>query len=169
MVFIKNALKNTFLFFFTAFISCGSGTKVSSQTSSETVDPIINNEIVIVENQKKDSVAVSAPIIVGANQTELFLPILKDKKVAIVGNQTSVIFKYPNIGSLIQEQNISATNLIQYTHLVDSLVSKNINVQKVFAPEHGFRGKADAGELVADGKDIKTGLPIVSLYVTLTL
>ncbi|WP_299443885.1 DUF1343 domain-containing protein [uncultured Aquimarina sp.] len=171
MVFIRNAstylagkFKNTFLFFFTLCISCGSGTEISSQTVSDDKNTIINEKSVIAENQKQDSLDVLAPIIVGANQTELYLPILKDKKVGIVGNQTSVIFKYPNIKPLLQTEGISATNLEQYTHLVDSLSSRNIKIQKVFAPEHGFRGKADAGELIADGKDIKTGLPIVSLH-----
>jgi len=164
MVFIRNAFKNTFLFFFILFISCGTGTEISSQTISDDKKTIVNEKSVIAENKKQDSLDVLAPIIVGANQTELYLPILKDKKVAIVGNQTSVIFKYPNIKPLLQTEGISATSLVQYTHIVDSLLSRNINVQKVFAPEHGFRGKADAGELVADEKDIKTGLPIVSLH-----
>lgn len=88
------------------------------------------------------------PIIVGANRTEIYLPELKEKKVGIVANQTSVIFK----------------NDQSYTHLVDSLVSLNVSIKAVFAPEHGFRGKADAGEHVNDGMDSKTGLPIISLY-----
>lgn len=93
-------------------------------------------------------------VIVGANQTELYLPLLKGKRVGIVANQTSVIF---NDGRLKTENR-------SYTHLVDSLLSVNINVTKVFSPEHGFRGKADAGELVEDGVDTKTKLPIVSLH-----
>lgn len=88
------------------------------------------------------------PIIVGANRTEIYLPELKGKKVGIVANQTSVIFK----------------NDQSYTHLVDSLVSLNVSIKAVFAPEHGFRGKADAGEHIKDGMDSKTGLPIISLY-----
>lgn len=88
------------------------------------------------------------PIIVGANRTEIYLPELKEKKVGIVANQTSVIFK----------------NDQSYTHLVDSLVSLNVSIKAVFAPEHGFRGKADAGEHIKDGMDSKTGLPIISLY-----
>ncbi|WP_244299737.1 exo-beta-N-acetylmuramidase NamZ family protein [Aquimarina algiphila] len=104
---------------------------------------------------KKDSIIgdttkIKSPL-VGANQIKSYLPLLQNKKVAIVSNQTSVIFKD------------SITNQ-HYIHLVDSLLSHNINIQKVFAPEHGFRGKADAGELVADGKDAKTGLPIISLH-----
>lgn len=79
----------------------------------------------------------------GAENTEAYLDLLKGKNVAIVANQTSII------GS---------------THTVDSLLSLGVNLVKVFAPEHGFRGKADAGEKVDDDKDIKTGLPILSLY-----
>ena len=87
-------------------------------------------------------------IIVGANRTQEYLGLLKEKKVGIVANQTSVIFK----------------NDKNHTHLVDSLLSLNINIKKVFAPEHGFRGQADAGEKVKDGLDTKTGLPLISLY-----
>ena len=86
-------------------------------------------------------------VVVAANRTSTYIPILKNKKIAVVANQTSVIFK-PN----------------GYTHLVDSLLSLKVDIKKVFAPEHGFRGKADAGELVKDGLDTKTQLPIVSLY-----
>jgi len=88
----------------------------------------------------------------GAESTHLYLTLIKDKNVAIVANQTSVIFKEPT------SKNLEAR------HLVDSLLSLNINVKKVFAPEHGFRGKADAGEIIKDGFDRKTGLPIISLY-----
>jgi uncharacterized protein YbbC (DUF1343 family) len=84
---------------------------------------------------------------VGANNMTAYLPLLKGKNVAIVGNQTSVIFKKKGA-----------------EHLVDSLISREIKISKVFSPEHGFRGDVDAGETVADGLDVKTGLPIVSLY-----
>ena len=83
----------------------------------------------------------------GAQQTELYLALLKNKSIAVVANQTSVIFKNSD-----------------YTHLIDSLLKLNINILKVFSPEHGFRGKADASEKVLNGFDIKSGLPIVSLY-----
>jgi len=79
----------------------------------------------------------------GSQRMDLYLPDLQGKRVAIVGNQTS------RIGQ---------------THLVDTLISKGINVVKVFAPEHGFRGDAGAGETIRDGKDSKTGLPLISLY-----
>jgi len=156
MVFIKNAFKNTFLFFCIALISCGNTTQVSSQEIVE----IDQNEI---EQKKSAPTLVQQPIVVGANQTEKYLSLLEGKKVAIVGNQTSVIFKHPNVTAQLTQQKQTSTHTL-YTHLVDSLLSKNINITKVFAPEHGFRGKADAAELIADGKDIKTGLPIISLY-----
>jgi len=154
MVFIRNAFKNTFLFFCTVFISCGNTTKVSSQDISK-------NTQNTTEQKNKDNTTVQSPIIVGANQTENYLPLLKGKNIAVVGNQTSVIFKKSNNTEAKENPSTIHTS---YTHLVDSLISKNIQIQKVFAPEHGFRGKADAAELIADGKDIKTGLSIISLY-----
>lgn len=89
-------------------------------------------------------------IVVGANQIENYMPQLAHKKIAVVANQTSVIFH--------------KNNSKNHTHLVDSLLAENISVIKVFSPEHGFRGKADAAEHVANGTDKKTGLPIISLY-----
>ena len=91
----------------------------------------------------EDQIEQPARVSVGAEQTIDYLPLLKDKKVGIVGNQSS---------------------LIGQTHLVDSLLSLKVNVAKVFSPEHGFRGDADAGEHVSSEKDSRTGLPIVSLY-----
>ena len=85
----------------------------------------------------------SATLQVGAEQPERYLPLLAGKKVGLVVNQTS---------------------RVKQTHLVDFLMSRNVAVQAVFAPEHGFRGKLGAGEKVTDGIDPKTGLPIRSLY-----
>jgi uncharacterized protein YbbC (DUF1343 family) len=73
-----------------------------------------------------------------------YLPLLKGKKVGIVTNQTGILY--------------------DKTYVVDFLLEQKINLQRIFAPEHGFRGTADAGEHVVDGKDTKTGLPIISLY-----
>ena len=86
----------------------------------------------------------------GANQAELYMPLLKDKSVAIVGNQTSVVFKNPQHS--------------EHVHLVDHLVEAGVKVVKVFSPEHGFRGDGDAGEIIRSDVDQKTGLPIISLY-----
>lgn len=78
-----------------------------------------------------------------AMQLDDYLPMLEGKRVGVVGNQTSIIGE---------------------THLVDSLLSLGVDIRKIYTPEHGFRGKADAGAKVNSSKDEKTGLPIVSLY-----
>ena len=79
----------------------------------------------------------------GAAQTEKYLPILRGKRVAVIANVTSLIYG---------------------THLVDTLLALDIDIKKIFSPEHGFRGLADAGETVHSDKDKRTGLPIISLY-----
>ena len=78
-----------------------------------------------------------------AMQMDDYLPLIEGKRVGIVGNQTSIIGE---------------------THLVDTLLSLGIDIKKIYTPEHGFRGTADAGAKVNSGKDEKTSLPIVSLY-----
>lgn len=85
----------------------------------------------------------NARIQVGAERTAEYLPLLQGRRVAVVTNQTGVIGP---------------------VHLVDSLLGSGVQVVKVFAPEHGFRGEADAGEHVKDDRDKRTGLPVVSLY-----
>ncbi len=80
-------------------------------------------------------------------KTEAYLPLINDKNVAIVSNHTSKFYN--------SNKNI---------HLVDSLLKLNVNIIKVFAPEHGFRGNSDAGEKIVNTVDLKTGLPIISLY-----
>lgn len=102
----------------------------------------------IVENSNDEIIQKS--IVVGAKQIGKYLPLLKGKKVGIVANQTSVIFKD-------EEEK-------KYIHIVDSLLSLDANIVKAFAPEHGFRGKVDGGEHISDGVDTETGLPIVSIY-----
>lgn len=82
-------------------------------------------------------------ILTGAEQTDKYLPYLKNKRVAMMANPTSIIGK---------------------THLVDSLKKLGVNIVKVFGPEHGFRGNASAGAHIADEVDQATGIPIISLY-----
>lgn len=82
-------------------------------------------------------------IVTGAEQLPLYYPLIKDKKIGLVVNQTSTI---------------------DDKHLVDSLLELGVTISAIFAPEHGFRGEADAGEAIASGKDPKTGLPIISIY-----
>jgi len=86
---------------------------------------------------------IKADIEVGAKNFSEYLPLLKSKRVAVVVNQSS---------------------LINGEHLIDNLLRKKINIVKIFAPEHGFRGNADAGERVKNGRDTNTDLPIISLY-----
>ena len=85
--------------------------------------------------------------IIGIDKTEEYLPLIIDKNIAIVSNHTSQFIK--------ESKSI---------HLVDSLLKLNVQVKKVFAPEHGFRGNLDAGEKIINSIDEKTGIPIVSLY-----
>lgn len=82
--------------------------------------------------------------VTGASRMELYLPYLQNKAVAVVANQSSI--------------------MDNGTHLIDTLLTYNINVVKIFTPEHGFRGTAEAGAYVNSGVDEKTGIPIVSLY-----
>jgi uncharacterized protein YbbC (DUF1343 family) len=79
----------------------------------------------------------------GADQTDRYFPLLKGRRIALVVNPTSLISK---------------------THLVDSLITKQFNIVRIFAPEHGFRGEAEAGAAIKSGKDVSTGLEVVSLY-----
>lgn len=95
-------------------------------------------------------ISFSQPILVeynritsGADQLSEYLPGIDEKNIAVVANHSS---------------------LIGETHLVDSLVSLGVNINKIFCPEHGFRGDADAGKTIKDSKDIVTGIPIISLY-----
>jgi uncharacterized protein YbbC (DUF1343 family) len=106
---------------------------------------ITTYSISLLANEKvNDHVINNSNIKTGADNFELYLPLIKDKKIGIVTNQTGI--------------------LTNKTHLVDFLLKKQITIQTIFAPEHGFRGTADAGEHVVDQKDTKTGLPIISLY-----
>ncbi|HMD01116.1 MAG TPA: DUF1343 domain-containing protein [Ferruginibacter sp.] len=82
-------------------------------------------------------------VITGADRTQVYFPMLKNKAVAVFANQTSMVGN---------------------THLVDTLLRSGIKVVKIFGPEHGFRGDADAGEHVNDVVDKQTGLPVISLY-----
>ncbi len=125
--------KSTFLLWVLILSSCG-----NKMTSHKNTNDSITAQV---------PEPVLASVVVAANSTAEYLPLLENKKVAVVANQTSVIFKKQG-----------------YTHLVDSLLALQIDVKKVFAPEHGFRGEADAGEAVKDGLDTKTGLPLISLY-----
>jgi len=83
------------------------------------------------------------PIIPGAYRTDVYVPLLKGKRVGVFANQTSVI---------------------NNTNLIDTLLKLGVNITKIFSPEHGFRGNADAGESTANSIDPATHIPIISLY-----
>ncbi len=88
-------------------------------------------------------VLLAQELMPAANHPASYLPSLKGKRVALVVNQTSQV---------------------QGKHLVDFLLKNGVNVVRIFAPEHGFRGTADAGEYLGDSRDILTGIEIRSLY-----
>lgn len=79
----------------------------------------------------------------GADRLEELFPLLENRRISLVVNQTS---------------------LVQNVHLLDTLYNKGVHITQVFAPEHGFRGDADAGEFIKNGKDYRTQVPIISLY-----
>ncbi|RMB61106.1 DUF1343 domain-containing protein [Dokdonia sinensis] len=128
-------------------ISCGNNVGGSDNAFAKADSFPQNSKLKIQDSKIADS-----SIIVGANRIDEYLPLLQNKKVGIVTNQSGLIFKsYPH-------------NKENATHIVDSLIARDIEVIKIFSPEHGFRGDGDAGEKIKDGKDPKTGLPIISLH-----
>jgi uncharacterized protein YbbC (DUF1343 family) len=102
---------------------------------------VLFSQTTCAQTQKNTSNNIA--IETGAAQVSSYLPMLKGKSVGVFANQTAVIGK---------------------THLVDSLVHLGVNVKVIFGPEHGFRGKADAGEHVDNNIDAKTGIQVISLY-----
>jgi uncharacterized protein YbbC (DUF1343 family) len=136
--------KNTFLFSLIFIGACGNSVNTEkasygSEISEKGTDP--NDSV----NNKKPVAAIDLKT--GAENFKNYAHLLKNKKVGVITNQSGIV------------------NTEQGTiSLVDFLLKKRVNITKIYAPEHGFRGTADAGELIKDGKDIKTGLPIISLY-----
>jgi len=130
----NSLFKNTLLFVGTSLFSVG-----FSNSYSNNILHIQKQEVIIKTNQEN--------IQTGADNYKAYLPLLKGKKIGVLTNQSGIVMEKGN--SL---------------HLVDFLLQNKISVNKIYAPEHGFRGTADAGELIKDGKDTKTGIPIISLY-----
>ncbi len=99
---------------------------------------------ITISAQNVKPLLVSANTIInGDQQTGVYFPLIKGKKVGVVANQSSIINKI---------------------HLVDTMIYSGIKVVHIFSPEHGFRGNADAGQVVKNGMDSKTGIPVISLY-----
>lgn len=97
---------------------------------------IANMPLVVLAQNKKE-------ILPGAYQSEKYIPLLLNKRVGVFTNHTAIVNK---------------------KHLIDTLLAQGIHIQKIFTPEHGLRGTADAGEETKDGNDPATGIKIVSLY-----
>ena len=119
----------------------------TSIVSCSSINPLLNNlsspNITTLKVSQQQIPLDIEAIIVGAKQTREYIPKLRNKRVGLVVNQTSMV------GNI---------------HLVDLLIEHNISVKTIFAPEHGFRGDHDAGEKVNSSIDEKTGLPLVSIY-----
>lgn len=105
---------------------------------------LILSSILLKINAQELKLLDAKDAVVGAMRMEMYLPMLENKAVGVVGNQTSI--------------------MDNGTHLIDTLLSYDVNVVKIFTPEHGFRGTADEGATIASGVDDKTGIPIFSLY-----
>ncbi|MFT4523043.1 MAG: hypothetical protein ACI8ZN_001995 [Bacteroidia bacterium] len=130
----KNALIVITLFALIIISCAGSnGSRVSHTDFSDTIS----------KEKPKDSMFNAESVIVGAARFDKYLPLLKDKKVAMMVNQTSVV---------------------NGVHIVDTLLTWGVQIKTIFAPEHGFRGDHSAGAHVNSTVDEKTGLPIASLY-----
>lgn len=140
MNFIPNSTL-VFLMSIATLISCANSKKKHDNNIVDKPLTAINVEVT--------QEVIKEQIIPGAESSTKYLPLLANKKVGIVTNQSGTV--------RIANENKTVS-------LVDFLIENKVNVQKIYAPEHGFRGTADAGEHIVDGKDSKTGLPIISLY-----
>lgn len=147
--------KNTLFLLVLVSFSCGSQNK---EVNENEANDIVIHDVVRLDDLKKSEVKnmQSKGVIVGAERPDLYKAILTGKNIGVVANQTSVVRSAAFLnGSSSTEKSV---------HLVDFLIENEQTVKAVFAPEHGFRGTADAGEKVKDGIDPKTGIPIISLY-----
>jgi uncharacterized protein YbbC (DUF1343 family) len=131
---------NLFVAIITIFqtLNFGCNQKTTATAKNEVVEVIENEEITI-----KKPILENKTVLVGAAQFEKYENWIADKNLALLVNQTSTVGN---------------------AHLVDTLLHRGATIKTIFAPEHGFRGTADAGEKILYGKDTKTGLPVISLY-----
>jgi uncharacterized protein YbbC (DUF1343 family) len=136
-------MRLTYLLFFILLWGCTRQTSSSQTVAEHTVTEPPSAPSAVVQSQPANTARPAGELSVGAAQLSMYIPQLSGKRVGMVVNHTS---------------------LVGNTHLVDTLLSLNVGVKKIFAPEHGFRGEADAGEHVSSGIDKKTNLPLVSLY-----
>lgn len=147
--------KNTFLF--SLIFIAGYGNSMPPATLHITDSVKTKHRPLTARKDKKE-------IITGAENFEAYLPLFENKRIGVVTNQTGVVNYIAEHKSSPKKGKKRLSRQSMISSIVDFLLTKEVNIQKIYAPEHGFRGTADAGELIKDGKDIKTGLPIVSLY-----
>lgn len=150
-IFYKSKLSILIILLAASIISCNT-TKTTSYS--------------IPAKTKIKSKIKSTKFLTGADNVKSYFSLLKNKNVGIVTNQTGLI-SYDSASSVFDSIYDSNIDIITHKtlHIVDYITEKTkIDIVKIYAPEHGFRGTADAGEVVVDGKDYKTGLPIISLY-----
>ncbi|MBL6877705.1 MAG: DUF1343 domain-containing protein [Flavobacteriaceae bacterium] len=119
-----------------------------------TINTSCGNEKIIDNNKTTNK------IIVGAERINEYKSLITAKKIGIVANHTSVIFKSSNKS----KSKLLANEYIDYTHIVDSLLKLNIEIKKIFTPEHGYKGEKPNGANISDDVDKKTGLEIISLH-----
>lgn len=124
---------------FLSFWNCSQTSVSKGENKAPTVLTDSENQDTIIEDMTDEL----KPIRTGSEQLEAYLPLIKDKRVGLVVNHTSMVGD---------------------KHLVDVLLENGVEVVKIFAPEHGFRGKVDRGATINDSRDEKTGLPVLSIY-----
>jgi uncharacterized protein YbbC (DUF1343 family) len=151
----KKIVLLVYLIFF--FASCSSVFYKKKRENGNWAKDTIATAVYSKEELLKSETDFTLSSKTGADNYKVYLPLLKDKKVGVVTNQTGII-------TTVTYNRTDFGYKKTQMHLIDFLLEKNVQVQTIFAPEHGFRGTADAGELIIDGKDSKTGLPIISLY-----
>jgi len=155
-------VKNTVLFSFILMAACGNSLKDKREKIIDGRQETIDDRSEIIDNR-----GTTADIKTGADNIWNYRKLLAGKKIGIVTNQTGIVIVKMKTNLSTDPKQCDLGEKSDTTHLVDyllSLKSLNLSIKKIYAPEHGFRGTADAGELIKDGKDTKTGLPIISLY-----
>jgi len=140
---MKFEFKNKFLFILILLFSFGCSSVKKSKVKNQK-SKVESRKSKALEPETSSQKIKNLALKTGAENYKEYLPLLTNKKIGIVTNPTGIVESKK--------------------HLVDFLLDNKVDLQKIYAPEHGFRGTADAGEVIKDGKDIQTNLPIISLY-----
>ena len=130
------------------------------------------------DNLRAENDQKTEPVILGDEQFDEYLPLLEERKVALFSNHSGIVgdkiydvngneIQYPEDNLLVPfGQDADGNEVVYGTHILDALIEQGVNVTAIFSPEHGFRGTEDAGTVVGDSVDEKTGVPILSLYAS---